>query len=81
MFDRERTPEQEERQRLVDNRAWLNQNFASVQESHGDRWIAVLDNGIAASDQDVEKVKQAVASRRAEAVVIRIPVGSIPRPM
>jgi hypothetical protein len=80
MFDKPRTPEMEERQRLVDNRAWLNANFTTLQKEYGDRWIAVVDQAVVVSDTDVETVKQAVAERISEAVVLRVPAGAIPRP-
>jgi hypothetical protein len=81
MFEKERTPEQKERQRLLENRAWLDKNFESVQREHANQWIAILDGKIVSHDPDVEVVKQSVEGREGEAVVMRIPVGTIPTPM
>lgn len=81
MFESARTPEQEERGRLLANRGWLNENLAAVQDAYGDRWVAVLDQAVVAGDLDVEVVKAAAGARRGEALIIRIPVGPVPRPI
>lgn len=81
MFDREMTPEQKERQRLLENRAWLDQNFDRVQKDYANQWIAIVDGKVVSHDSDVEVVKRSVEGKEGEAVVIRIPVGAIPTPM
>jgi hypothetical protein len=81
MFDRELTPEQQERHRLVENRAWLNENFPSLQDNYADQWIAVLDQQVVVHDQKVDAVKSAVGERYGEAVIMRIPKDSIPSPI
>jgi len=81
MFDRETTPEQKERQRLLENRAWLDKNFEKVQKEYANQWIAVLDGKVMSHDSEVEVVKRSVEGKEGEAVVMRIPVGAIPTPM
>jgi hypothetical protein len=81
MFDKELTLEQQQRHRLVENRAWLNENFESLQKDYADQWIAVLDLEVFIHDQNVDAVKSAVGERLGEAVLMRIPQGPIPTPM
>ena len=81
MFDRELTPQQQMRHRLVENRAWLNRNFESIQKEYAEKWVAVLDEKVTAHDPDVEKVKRAVADRLEEAVIIMVPSTAIPTPI
>jgi hypothetical protein len=81
MFDTERTAVQEDRGRLLKNRAWLNANFAEVQQAYADKWVLVLDEAIAGVDVDVEVLKRASEGRRVEALLIRIPTGTITTPI
>ncbi|MEW5723175.1 MAG: DUF5678 domain-containing protein [Thermodesulfobacteriota bacterium] len=81
MFDRELTPEQRLRHRLVQNRAWLNRNFEAIQKEYADKWVAVLDERVTAHDPEVEKVRRAVADRVEEAVIMRVPSGAVPTPI
>jgi len=81
MFDRDATPEQKERQRLLENRAWLDQNFEALQKDHAEQWIAVMDGKVAHHDKDVEKVKASVGERRGEAVIMRIPSDPVQTPI
>jgi hypothetical protein len=81
MFDREATPEQEERQRLLENRAWLDENFERLQEKYAEQWVAVLGGAVVCNSKDVEVVKRAVEGKRGETVIIKIQAGSIPTPI
>ncbi|MBW2589371.1 MAG: hypothetical protein JRD71_01400 [Deltaproteobacteria bacterium] len=81
MFGKESTPEQKERQRLLENRLWLDQNFDTVQKEFADQWVAVIDGKVAYNDKDVENVKSALVERRGEAVIIRIPSGAVQTPI
>ncbi len=81
MFDRELTQEQKSRAALLDNRAWLNNNFAKIQKEYADAWVAILDGKIKAHDLDVEVVKNAVRERSTEAVIIRIPSTAVQAPI
>jgi len=81
MFDKEMTSEQKERQRLLENRAWLDKNFETVQREYANQWIAILDEKVISHGPDVEVVKQSVEGKEGEAVVMRIPAGAIPTPM
>jgi hypothetical protein len=81
MLDRKLTDEQRKREALLDNRVWLHDNFQEIQEKYEEKWVAILDTKVVAHDKDVEKVKDAVKKRDAEAVIIRIPSGEIPRPI
>ncbi len=81
MFDKGLTEVQKERQKLLENRAWLDDHFNSIQEEYGDQWIAIIDKRVAFHDKNVEAVKRAVEEREGEAVIMRIPVGNIPTPM
>ena len=81
MFDKKTTPEQEERKRLLENRAWLDENFDAVQREYAEQWIAILDGKVACNDQDVEVVKRSVEERRGEALIIRIPSAAIQTPI
>ncbi len=81
MFEREVTPEQRERQRLLENRAWLDKNFEMIQNEYANQWIVVLDGKVVSHDPEVEVVKRSVEGREGEAVVMRIPAGQIPTPM
>ncbi len=81
MFEKEMTPEQKERQRLLENRAWLDKNFEKIQKEYPDQWIVILDQKVASHDSDVDVVKHCADGKEGEAVVMRIPVGTIPTPM
>jgi len=81
MFDRDLTPEQEQRQRLLENRAWLDENFTAVQKEYADRWVAILDRKVVSHSKEVEVIKRSIEGKEGEAVVIRIPSGTIPTPM
>ncbi len=81
MFDKELTSVQMERHRLLENRAWLDDNFTTIQKEYGDQWIGILDRKVVFHDRDVEVVKRSVDGRDGEAVIMRIPVGNIPTPM
>ena len=81
MFDKQLTYEQKMRRALLESRAWLNENFEAIQEEYKDKWIAIVDRKIVASNEEVGPVREAVSKRRAEAVIIRIPVEEIPRPI
>lgn len=81
MFDREATPEQKERQRLLENRAWLDDNFETLQEKYAEQWVAVLDRAVVCNDKDVEVVKRAVEGKRGETVIIKIQAGPIQVPI
>jgi len=81
MFESEVTPEQRERRRLLENRAWLDKNFEMVQKEYPDQWIVILDQKVASHGSDIDVVKRSAEGKEGEAVVIRIPVGTIPTPM
>lgn len=81
MFGKDATPEQRERQSLLENRLWLDQNFDAVQNEFAEQWVAVLDGKIACNDKDVEKIKGSVGKRRGEAIIIRIPSGVVQTPI
>lgn len=81
MFDQDLTAEQETRHRLLENRKWLNMNIETLQKDYPDQWVAVLDGGVTANGPDVAKVKEAVAGKIEETVIMRIPAGAIPTPI
>lgn len=82
MFDRELTAQQQMRHRLLENRAWLNRNFESLQKEYAEKWVAVLDEKVTAHDTDVDKVIGKVAAERIEeTVILRVPSAAIPTPI
>ena len=81
MFDRGLTQEQKSREALLDNRAWLHNNFKKIQNQFADTWVAILDRKVESYDPDVEVVKNAVRDRSTEAVIIRIPSTAVPTPI
>jgi hypothetical protein len=81
MFEIESTPEQVERQKLLQNRAWLDENIDGVQKEYSEQWIAILDGSVAYHDNDAKVVERSVGKRYAEAVIIQIPSGAIQTPI
>jgi len=81
MFEREVTPEQRERQKLLENRAWLDKNFERIQKEYANQWIVILDGRVVSHDSEVEVAKRSAEGREGEAVLMRIPAGAIPTPM
>ena len=81
MLRKELTTEQKVRRKLLENRAWLHNNFNEVQRKFADMWIAVLDKRVVASNKSIEEVKKIIAERAGEAVVIRIPSETVPTPI
>lgn len=81
MFNHILTPEQKKRSKMLENRAWVHENFSMLQEKYADKWIAVLGKKIIEDDSDVEIVKRAIKDKRNEALIMRIPSGEVPTPM
>ena len=81
MFDEKTTPEQERRRKLLENRAWLDENFEAVQKEYAEKWIAILDQGVAYQATEVMSLEEKIAGREREAVILRVPSDSISKPM
>jgi hypothetical protein len=81
MFDQKATPEQERRRRLLENRAWLDENFDAVQKEYADKWIAILDQQVAHQASESSILEEKLGEREREAVILRVPTDSISKPM
>jgi hypothetical protein len=73
MTGKKRTKEQRAFAKLLENRQWIADNFDEVFEKYRDLWVAVVDNEVKAHGPDVEKVKQDIGDKLAEAALLRIP--------
>lgn len=81
MLNQPTTREQEKRLAQLRNREWLDENIDKIQKDYADQWIGILDSKIVSNSQDVKIVQKAVEGREDEAVVMRIPKGTIPTPI
>jgi len=81
MLDLPSTEEQKSRLAQLRNREWLDSNIDEIQREYRDQWVGILDGGVVAHGDDVKLVQQAVESREAEAVIMRVPKDPIPTPI
>lgn len=77
----ELTPLQQARAKQLQNREWLDLNIRELQQTYANRWIGVLDQGVAASAAAYSTVLEAVRERLEEAVIFRVPDGEIATPI
>ena len=62
------------------NRAWVDCNIAELQDRHGGKVILVVDQRVEAVADSVEELWERARGRE-DALVMRVPVGEIQKPM
>ncbi len=84
MLDLKATTEIHEKLRkLLRNRDWLSQNIQQVQAEYGERWVAIVEEKVAAHGSTPAEVKAQVKGKypHEETLILRIPKEEISRPI
>ncbi|MDP3947354.1 MAG: hypothetical protein Q8Q41_01530 [bacterium] len=79
-MQKERTSLQIMRTRLLENRAWVDENVEKLRNDYHDKWIAVLDRKVIKEGIDPYDVKEALKGREEEGLLIKMPA-VIAKPM
>ncbi len=61
------------RQRLLENRAWIDENIEGLQERYKDRWIVVIDKKVIAEGETPQDLSKFTQGKEEEALVMKIP--------
>ena len=69
--------------RRLRNRDWLSQNLKEVQASHGEEWVAIVDEKVVAHSSTAAEVKREVEGKYPieEMLILRMPKEAISRPI